>query len=76
MYAVRLVVDIGLALLADEVRWIDVVWSSLNVLFAGSFIYVAGTYPLQTTLPCENVAKADDVSDLSLNSLNLIIIEV
>jgi hypothetical protein len=63
-----LVIQIGLTLLAEEIKWICVAWLSLDLLFAAAFIYVAGTYPLKKSLPCENVAKPDDVSDSHPNS--------
>lgn len=62
-YSLELVIRASLVPLAGEIRWPDVVWSILNLSLAGTFIYVAGTYPLKTIMPCGNVAKPHDVGD-------------
>lgn len=62
-YSLQLIIRISLVPLASEVKWIGAVWSILNLSLAGTFIYVAGTYPLKTIMPCGNVAKPHDVSD-------------
>ncbi|KAJ3575801.1 hypothetical protein NP233_g845 [Leucocoprinus birnbaumii] len=67
LYALQLGIDIGFTLLAGKVNWLEVGWPSLNICFAGAFIYVAGTFPLTASLPCENVAGPDDVPSQSFS---------
>jgi len=64
VYALQLSIGIGFTVLSGKVKWSDLEWSILNLLFVGAFIYIAGTLPLTTSLPCQNVAGPHDVRPL------------
>jgi len=61
LHALRLSISVGCALLSDKIEWFDLGLLILNLPFVGAFIYIAGTLPLTTSLPCENVARTHDV---------------
>ncbi|KAF9453004.1 P-loop containing nucleoside triphosphate hydrolase protein [Macrolepiota fuliginosa MF-IS2] len=67
LYALQLAINIGFALFAVEVQWMNVAWLTLNLIPTGTFLYVAGTYPLKTSLPCGNVAKSHDIPSNALS---------
>jgi len=65
LHGLQLNISIGFTLFSDKIQWFSLGLSILNLSFVGAFIYIAGTLPLTTSLPCENVARPYDVCTIN-----------
>lgn len=62
IHVIAAVFDLGYGLMKENVNFGAVILDIIRICMAIVFIWLAGTFPLQPTLPARNVAGPKDVS--------------